>query len=327
MLLSITSGMTLKLPKSLTKYKILAMSFMMVFTFLIASVFSNSVRAEWVEVYQIDSQFVSFETETEWTTATADEDYPVTMNGALVTKGQSGIYMSAAWLPSNYSVQVIFMVPAVYGTYTPGATSYLFLVAEDSPYTSDREVYMMISGMSPVYFYSNGLSHTLSADTVYYANGTVVDDTLIYCSLYCPSTGVTWVVNDYYDYVGSNIVPKNDQQIYVGSHNMFNEQYGTYARNLYIYNLQVWYMENQTGTYDPDKTAWTDESTNVETVMQLMVFFMPVMIITGLFGRLGFVAGTSIMSIIWMLSDSSFIWGGVLMIGSVGVFIVRGGMR
>jgi hypothetical protein len=327
MLLSITSGMTLKLPKSLTKYKILAMSFMMVFTFLIASVFSNSVRAQWVEVYQIDSQFVSFETETEWTTATADEDYPVTMNGALVTKGQSGIYMTAAWLPSNYSVQVIFMVPSVYGTYTPGAASYLFLVAEDSPYTSDREVDMTISGMSPVYFYSNGLSHTLSVDTVYYANGTVVDDTLIYCSLYCPSTGVTWVVNDYYDYVGSNIVPKNDQRIYVGSHNMFNEQYGTYARNLYIYNLQVWYMENQTGTNDPDKTAWTDESTNVETVTQLMVFFLPVMIITGLFGRLGFVAGTSIMSIIWMLSDSSFIWAGVLMIGSVGVFIVRGGMR
>lgn len=100
---------------------------------------------------------------------------------------------------------------------------------------------------------------------------------------------------------------------------------GQYSSTGYtwIKYVKLWWDNGLTPNTNPPSST---EGIISQLVSQI-VFFIPILVLTSLFGRIGFMGGVGLMSIIWMFADPSFVAPGVMIFISLGIFVYKGGMQ
>lgn len=68
-------------------------------------------------------------------------------------------------------------------------------------------------------------------------------------------------------------------------------------------------------------------SETIANLVQEFVFFIPILVLTSFFGRIGFMGGVGLMSVIWIFSNADFVASGILILVALGVFVYKGGMQ
>lgn len=69
-----------------------------------------------------------------------------------------------------------------------------------------------------------------------------------------------------------------------------------------------------------------DESVVISNLVHQIVFFIPILVLTSFFGRIGFIGGVGLMSVIWMFTDTAFIGPGIMIFIALGILVYKGGM-
>lgn len=278
---------------------------------------------------KFNSTFETIASEPDWTRARSDgvTSHPYMDNG-LLTTGKSGIYRAAEWLPHNYTYQMNFFVSSLYSQYN-GQTCALFRVGTASGPTGAYEVTVNLAQSGPAFITCAGGNAQVIMDHTYYLNVTVSQNRTISANLWSWSTGVQTICTNAMA-VGSSNLAVVDQVIYIGSLSMLSGT--TYAHGIYVNYAKLdywsgWNTGGSGGGNDYDNSSWSDIDQNIRISMELIVFFMPIMILAWTFGKAGFMLGSGLMSIIWLFSDPSFLWAGVLMMGGIGIFAYRGGLE
>lgn len=273
------------------------------------------------------STFQSISTEPDWTRARSDgnTDHPYIDDG-LLTTSRSGIYRLAEWLPHNYTYQCSFFISSVNSEYNGGLAT-LFSVYQSSISTGIFEVQVQVSASSPRLYVSGIPSEILQYDHTYTLNLTVTNNRTCTASLWSWSTGLDVICTNATN-VASKVAYPNYQTIFIGSLTM---QSGTAkAHNLFLNYAKLdywsgWDTGGDTGGYD--NSSWTDINSNVGIIIELIVFFIPIMILAWTFGKPGFLLGSGLMTIIWVFTDPSFMWAAVMIFGSIGMYAYRGGLE
>lgn len=74
----------------------------------------------------------------------------------------------------------------------------------------------------------------------------------------------------------------------------------------------------------PESTPPASMSVSISNIVKEIVFFIPILVLCSLFGRIGFVGGVGLMTIIWIFANADFVPAGILILISLGIFVYRG---
>jgi hypothetical protein len=77
----------------------------------------------------------------------------------------------------------------------------------------------------------------------------------------------------------------------------------------------------------PTGETSTPTSETIANLVQEIVFFIPILVLTSFFGRIGFIGGVGLMSVIWMFTDTAFIAPGMMIFIALGILVYKGGME
>jgi hypothetical protein len=102
---------------------------------------------------------------------------------------------------------------------------------------------------------------------------------------------------------------------------------GSYSSpgDLWLKDVNVWWDDSTTPPGPEDD--YNDTEVIIENLVQQIVFFIPILVLTSFFGRIGFIGGVGLMSVIWMFTDSSFIAPGMMIFIALGILVYKGGME
>lgn len=125
---------------------------------------------------------------------------------------------------------------------------------------------------------------------------------------YINITGCPWRYNiNGYDYV----------YLRVGGYSA-----GSYSTPGYTWvkYIKLWWDDG----VSPESTPPASMSVSISNIVKEIVFFIPILVLCSLFGRIGFVGGVGLMTIIWIFANADFVPAGILILISLGIFVYRG---
>lgn len=91
---------------------------------------------------------------------------------------------------------------------------------------------------------------------------------------------------------------------------------------MYLDNIIIQYY-NTTGA---PTTPLDNGDPSIDAIIYQLVFFLPAIILTTFIGRLGIIGGIGIMTIVYMVGMPGFLWCGIMLIATMGVYVYRGGL-
>lgn len=95
--------------------------------------------------------------------------------------------------------------------------------------------------------------------------------------------------------------------------------------DLWVKDINFWWDDSTT---PPGPIVDYNETDGiVENLVHQIVFFIPILVLTSFFGRIGFIGGVGLMSVIWMFTDTSFIAPGMMIFIALGILVYKGGME
>lgn len=97
---------------------------------------------------------------------------------------------------------------------------------------------------------------------------------------------------------------------------------GQYSSSGYtwIKYVKLWWDDG----VSPESTPPASMSVSISNIVKEIVFFIPILVLCSLFGRIGFVGGVGLMTIIWIFANADFVPAGILILISLGIFVYRG---
>lgn len=205
--------------------------------------------------------------------------------------------------------------------------------------------YFHPDGSTGSYDFSFNLKRNATADgNIYYLYCSKSGGNAFVYNLY-PHTWYSLTVTSQYNATnGNNVLNAYLYDPYYGGNHHFVENYvftwhtmnkphwiniGPYAYgspetcgNMYIDNLILQYYDTSVPTLPPE--SGTDPS--LSKIVWQIVFFLPAIILVQFFGRIGIIIGIGIMTIVFIVSQPDFIWAGIMILLSLGIYGYRGGL-
>lgn len=99
----------------------------------------------------------------------------------------------------------------------------------------------------------------------------------------------------------------------------------TTSGDLWLKDVNFWWDDSTTPPVP--ETDYNETDVIVENLVHQIVFFIPILVLTSFFGRIGFIGGVGLMSVIWMFTDTSFIAPGIMIFIALGILVYKGGME
>ena len=319
---------------------------LMITGLLITAVTISNIVVKATNVYYIYNMYFSDSDLDAWTIY--DTGYPPYLDGdgKLYLESRSAMthFIDNDDMVNNWTLNVAFAIDD--HTEWGDKVQYIFM-SSSSSWSSDGSGYqyekayiqhlsngtyrMVVSGLydSPKYNIYNILPNKL-----YQINFNMHESPIyktagwVNCS-YSSYNGVTW---DFEGWICQEVWFNHNQGGYDHYYRVGTSPPGSdYSGGMWIDWFKLFYDDGNSiyvpPVDDDDTPDVYDDTDYISLVVFLLLFFLPIAVLTFALGRIGFIGGVALMTIVFTFSFSNFLYAGVINLIALGVMLLRGGVK